>query len=43
MYSVNSIFARLDLAAYSLQIPEMVGNLLNPMVPMVTLFEASGA
>ena len=40
MHSVNSIFARHDLAAYSLQIP--VGNLLNPMVPMVTLFEASG-
>ena len=37
MYSVNSIFAKHDLAAYSLQIPEMVGNLLNPRGPFRSL------
>ncbi|CAE7630999.1 purD [Symbiodinium sp. CCMP2592] len=34
MHSVNSVFANHGLAAYSLQIPEMVGNLLNPMVAL---------
>ncbi|CAE6925506.1 MKK3 [Symbiodinium sp. CCMP2592] len=34
MHSVNAIFAKHGLAQYSLQIPEMVGNLLNPMVAL---------